>query len=103
MVSVTSNVCPKTQHEIMKAALAKDRETVEKLNKPLLKLHDELFCQSNPIVPKWALWRMGMVGKGIRKPLTVMEEQFVGQVEGAMKEAGITLCDNIHSADCVAE
>ena len=50
--SVTANLCPEEMHNLMVAALEKDVESVEQINKPLLGLHDKLFCESNPIPVK---------------------------------------------------
>lgn len=47
-----------------------------------------LFLQSNPIPAKWALWRMGKIGAGIRPPMTVLEEEFHKPLEEALKAAG---------------
>lgn len=88
VVSVTSNIMPGVQSKIMEAALRKDRATVEALNKPLQKLHCDLFCQSNPIVPKWSLWRMGKIKtNNLRRPLGVLDSAFEERVESAMREA----------------
>ncbi|GMH86289.1 hypothetical protein TrVE_jg9122 [Triparma verrucosa] len=89
VISVTANVAPKEMNVVMEAALAKDREKVEEENEGLKGVHEELFCQANPIPVKWALWKMGRVEEGIRGPLTVLEEEYWGRVEKALEEAGI--------------
>lgn len=88
VISVTSNVVPDVMHQLMMAALAKDAALTEQLNKPLELLHQRLFLQSNPIPAKWALYRMGKIGAGIRPPMTVMEEEFHKPLEEALKAAG---------------
>lgn len=88
VISVTSNVVPDVMHKMMMAALKKDKAATEAMNKPLELLHSRLFLQSNPIPAKWALWRMGRIGAGIRPPLTVLEEEFHRPLEEALKAAG---------------
>ncbi len=88
VISVTSNVVPAVMHKMMMAALKKDKAATEALNKPLELLHQRLFLQSNPIPAKWALWRMGKIGAGIRPPLTALEEEFHKPLEEALKAAG---------------
>jgi len=89
VISVTNNVAPKAMAEMCAAALAGDREKAEVLNKPLLGLHTNLFVEANPIPVKWALFEMGLIGPGIRLPLTVLSEKYHAQVRQAIHEAGI--------------
>ncbi len=90
-ISVTANVAPKQMAEMCGYALAGDRAAAEAANKPLLLLHERLFVESNPIPAKWALASMGMMGEGIRLPLTVLDEQYHELVRDALSAAGITL------------
>jgi 4-hydroxy-tetrahydrodipicolinate synthase len=48
-----------------------------------------LFIQSNPIPVKWAVAEMGLMGKGIRLPLTWLTEDCFPPVREAMRQAGI--------------
>jgi len=90
VVSVTSNILPDVQKAIMAAANSGDRDTVVKLNTPLMPLHDKLFCQSNPIVPKWALKRIGKIStSNLRRPLESLESEYETIVDEAMRGAGI--------------
>lgn len=87
-VSVTANVAPKGMSALCEAALAGNREEVERINESLMPLHRKLFMEANPIPVKWALQRMGLIGEGIRLPLTPLNEKFHGDVEDALKAAG---------------
>jgi len=40
--------------------------------------------ESNPIPAKWALEEMGLIGEGIRLPLTPLSERFHAPVRDAM-------------------
>ncbi len=88
-ISVTANVAPKAMAEMCAAALAGDRERAEAVNKKLQPLHDDLFLEANPITVKWALYEMGLIGQGIRLPLTVLSEQYREAVRAALRHAGV--------------
>lgn len=87
-VSVTANVAPRGMAALCEAAIAGNREEVERINEKLMPLHRKLFLEANPIPVKWALQRMGLIDGGIRLPLTPLNEKFQGEVEEALKAAG---------------
>ena len=89
VISVTSNVAPAVMHQMIAAALAGDEQGSLQLDQALLLLHERLFVQSSPIPVKWVLAEMGRIGKGIRLPLTWLEEKFHESVLEAMHQAGI--------------
>ncbi len=89
VISVTSNVAPKAMHEMCAAAIAGEREKAEALDAPLAGLHDKLFLEANPIPVKWALAEMGLIGYGIRLPLTVLSQQHHQTLRQAMRQAGL--------------
>jgi 4-hydroxy-tetrahydrodipicolinate synthase len=88
-VSVTANVAPKSMSELCAAAIAGNREETERLNELLMPLNRKLFLEANPIPVKWSLQRMGMIGEGIRLPLTPFSEKFHAELEEAMKASGV--------------
>ena len=88
-VSVTANVAPRAMADLCTAAVAGNREEAERLNELLMPLNRKLFLEANPIPVKWALQRMGMIGDGLRLPLTVLSEQFHREVEEALKASGV--------------
>jgi 4-hydroxy-tetrahydrodipicolinate synthase len=88
-ISVTANVAPKAMHEMCAAALRGDRVEAEKINQSLLALHKNLFLEANPIPVKWALQEMGLIGAGIRLPMTSLSEQYHNQVRQALKQANL--------------
>lgn len=87
-ISVTANVAPKAMHDMCAAALAGDRVKAQAINAKLLGLHKDLFVEANPIPVKWALHEMGLIGQGIRLPLTVLSEKHHDTVRRALREAG---------------
>jgi len=91
VISVTANVAPRLMHEMCAAALKGDVATARGINMRLLALHQKLFVEANPIPVKWALEQMGLIGGGIRLPMTPMSENFSAIVRDALHEAGIAL------------
>ncbi len=89
VISVTNNLAPRLMHEMCIAALAGDRQEAERLNKKMAALHQTLFVESNPITVKWALHEMGMIGGGIRLPLTPLSEEHYDAVRVALKQADL--------------
>ncbi|WP_027156841.1 4-hydroxy-tetrahydrodipicolinate synthase [Methylobacter luteus] len=88
-ITVTGNVAPKLVHEMIMAAIKGDRETASAIDAKLAGLHKNLFIQSNPIPVKWAVAEMGLMGKGIRLPLTWLTEDCFGAVREAMRQAEV--------------
>jgi len=88
-ISVTANVAPLEMHQMCQSALEGDIENASKLNLKLDVLHDLLFCESNPIPVKWCLHKMGLIKKGIRLPLTWMDEKFDRPLTEALIKSGV--------------
>ena len=89
VISVTANVAPRAMHEMCKAALAGDAAAAGRLDAPLAALHRDLFCEANPIPVKWAAHAMGLVGDGIRLPLTWLSAACEPKVRAAVEQAGL--------------
>lgn len=89
VISVTANVAPRLMHEMCAAAFAGDLTTARKINNKLLKLHVDLFVEANPIPVKWAVSQMGLIGPGIRLPLTPLSNSFHQLVKEAMLQAEV--------------
>lgn len=88
-ISVVANVAPRLMHEMCVAAAAGDVARAKAIHFRLLGLHRDLFCEANPIPVKWAVSRMGLMGGGIRLPLTPLSETNQERVLAAMRQAGI--------------
>ncbi|MEG0821104.1 MAG: 4-hydroxy-tetrahydrodipicolinate synthase [Burkholderiaceae bacterium] len=89
VISVTANLVPKLMSQMCAAALAGDLATARAINNRLMGLHTQLFCEPNPIAPKWALAKMGRIPSGIRLPLIPLSAGNEAVVMAAMKEAGL--------------
>lgn len=88
-ISVTANVAPRLMHEMCAAALAGDADTAHAIDARLRGLHQTLFLESNPIPVKWAVAEMGLMGHGIRLPLTPFSNQHHEAVRKAMRDVGV--------------
>jgi len=89
VISVTANVAARAMHDMCAAALAGRHAEAISLNESLMPLHVAMFVESNPIPVKWAVGRLGLIGPGIRLPLTPLAEQFHVEVAAAMATVGV--------------
>jgi 4-hydroxy-tetrahydrodipicolinate synthase len=89
LISVTANVAPRATSDMVAAAMRGDAVSAERLDEPIAALHRDLFLEANPIPSKWALMRMGMIGSGIRLPLTELSAQYQPAVLTALSTAGV--------------
>jgi 4-hydroxy-tetrahydrodipicolinate synthase len=88
VISVTANVVPRAMAEMVAAALAGDAARARELDAPLAGLHRDLFVEANPIPVKWALAQLGLIGSGLRLPLTALSEAHHATVRAAVRAAG---------------
>ncbi len=88
-ITVTGNVAPRLVHDMIWAAMSGDKETALALDNKLAALHSHLFIQSNPIPVKWAVAEMGLIGVGIRLPLTWLTADCFDLVRDALRQAEV--------------
>lgn len=88
-ISVSANVAPARFAALSAAAIAGEDSRARALDAELAELNRALFVESNPIPVKWALAEMGLIGPGIRLPLTPLSVQFHGRVRSALAELGL--------------
>ena len=89
VISVTANVAPRAMSQMLAAARRGEAERAAELDAPLGALHRELFVEANPIPVKWLLAQMGLIGSGIRLPLTPLAAGHHAAVLGAARAAGV--------------
>jgi 4-hydroxy-tetrahydrodipicolinate synthase len=89
VISVTANVAPRAMHDMCAAAMAGRHAEAAALNEKLMPLHLAMFVEPNPIPVKWAVARLGLMGRGIRLPLTPLSERLEDEVLAAMKAVGV--------------
>lgn len=88
-ISVVANIAPRMMHEMCVAALNGDLAKARELHFRMLGLHRQMFCEANPIPVKWACQQLGLIGEGIRLPLTPLSPECHERVRAAMRQAGL--------------
>ena len=83
-ISVTANIVPKAMSQVFELALAGDFDKASEIHDTVKHLHNDLFCESSPQPAKYALYKMGKIGKGIRLPLVWLSEQNQPVVDAAL-------------------
>jgi 4-hydroxy-tetrahydrodipicolinate synthase len=91
VISVTANVAPRAMSEMLAAVRRGDAARAAELDVPLSDLHRELFVEANPIPVKWLLAQMGLIGPGIRLPLTPLAREHHANLLAAARSAGISV------------
>jgi 4-hydroxy-tetrahydrodipicolinate synthase len=90
VISVTANLVPKQMSELCNAALAGDVTLAEKIDKSIAGLHTALFIEPNPVMPKWALYRMNLIQSAcLRLPLVESEVKSQQLIEQVMRSSGV--------------
>ena len=87
-ISVTSNIVPDIVSEICKV-VDTNYSKAKELDDSLELLNKNLFCESNPIPVKWALYKMGLIKKGIRLPLIELNDSFKEPLENSLKKLNL--------------
>ena len=84
-VSVTANIAARDMAAMCNLALAGEWDAAAEVDARLSELSDLLFIEANPIPVKWAMAQRGMMGDGIRLPLTPLSEPCRGDLERALE------------------
>ena len=87
-ISVTSNIVPDIVSEICKV-IDTNYSKAKELDDSLKVLNKNLFCESNPIPVKWALYKMGLIKRGIRLPLVELNDSFKEPLENSLKKLNL--------------
>ncbi len=89
LISVTANVAPRAMSDMVAAAMRGDAAAAAQLDEPVAALHRDLFLEAIQSLRSGALMRMGMIGSGIRLPLTELSTQYQPAVLAALATAGV--------------
>lgn len=89
VISVAANVAPRQMSALCQAALSGDRPRATALNDELSGLFSQLGVATNPIPVKWAAFAMGLIGPGIRLPLTALDRDRRPALEACLQETGL--------------
>ena len=87
VTSVTSNLLPDMKSKLVKAALSGDYHTAKAINEELIDINTVLFCESNPIPIKAAMYIAGLIETlEYRLPLVPPSAENMKKIEAVMKK-----------------
>ncbi len=90
VISVTANIVPKAIAQMCEAALEGDNARCMDINAGIEKLHSALFIEPNPVMPKWALYKMGLMKSPfLRLPMVLPELASQKSIEELLVEYAI--------------
>lgn len=90
VISVVSNIMPKTMSELCKAFFNKDHETALDLSLKMAPVNRAMFMETNPIPVKTSLNMMGIFSEAsFRLPIVPLQEENKPKLENVLKSAGI--------------
>lgn len=82
VISVTGNLLPDKIAELVSSANNGDYATSRRINAELFDINKGLFCQTNPIPIKTAMWLCGLIESlEFRLPLCKMSDNYVAALE----------------------
>lgn len=87
IISVTSNLVPDLKVKLVNSIFNKDYETALKIHNDLFELNKVLFCESNPIPIKAAMYLSGLLDSlEFRLPLTNPSNETLDKLEKILKK-----------------
>jgi 4-hydroxy-tetrahydrodipicolinate synthase len=90
VISVTANIAPKQMADMCNAASVQNHILAKEIDKQISGLHSTLFIEPNPVLPKWALFKMGLINSAfLRLPLIESELASQKHIEQVMRSSGV--------------
>lgn len=90
VISVSANIVPKQMADMCSMASSGQYEQARAINQTLALLHEELFIEPNPVMPKWALYKMGRIADAmLRLPMVLPELNSQKQIEQRLLQLGL--------------
>jgi len=86
VISVTANIMPKEIAAMIDAFDAGNLEEARRLHLQLMKIHNAMFIETNPVPVKTALGLMGKCSGEVRLPLAPMSEANTEKLAQVMRE-----------------
>ena len=88
VVSVVANIAPADLASLCDAFFAGDLPRAQKAQIRFAPLVKAMFCETNPLPVKHALFRMGRIAPELRLPLAPISEAGAAKVDAALREYG---------------
>ena len=90
VISVTANIVPDLMAKMCDLVTVGDYSQADAINEQIKSLHLDLFVESNPVMPKWALYKMGLIrSPNVRLPLVTPELVSQKQIEDTLKSLAL--------------
>lgn len=90
VISVTANVVPKLMVELCRAATSGQTELAKEIDASIAELHHKLFIEPNPVMPKWALHKMGLIPSAfLRLPMVEPEQGSKDVFDALLKDMAL--------------
>jgi 4-hydroxy-tetrahydrodipicolinate synthase len=90
VISVSANIAPAQMANMCNHALSGDKAAAQKVDAMLTELHSRLFIEPNPVMPKWALYKMGKIQDAmLRLPMVLPELNSQKQIEETLFKLGL--------------
>ncbi len=87
IISVTANLLPNLKSQLVKSVFEGDYQTARKINEDLYELNSVLFCESNPIPIKAAMYLSGLLDTlEFRLPLTAPSSETMKKLEKTLEK-----------------
>jgi 4-hydroxy-tetrahydrodipicolinate synthase len=88
VISVVANIAPAAMAGLCDAFLAGDLPKAQRAQTKFAGLVKAMFCETNPLPVKHALFRMGRIAPELRLPLVPISEAGASRVDAALREFG---------------
>jgi 4-hydroxy-tetrahydrodipicolinate synthase len=90
VISVSANIVPAEMAKMCEHALAKEPQKAKEIDDTLQALHHKLFAEPNPVLPKWALYKMAkMKSAYLRLPMVLPELNQQLSIEQELQTLGL--------------
>ncbi|MFC3095636.1 4-hydroxy-tetrahydrodipicolinate synthase [Alteromonas sediminis] len=87
VISVTANIVPGPMAKMCQAARDNNFALCTAINAEIEKLHSALFVEPNPVMPKWAMYKMGLIkNPELRLPMVIPELASQKAIEAVLHE-----------------
>jgi len=90
VISVSANVVPAQMAQMCQYASVGDFASAQRIDAQIAELHERLFIEPNPVMPKWALYKMGLIKDAfLRLPMVIPELNSQKQIEETLVRLGL--------------
>ena len=90
VVSVAANIVPGLFRDMCGHVQNKNWSAAVEIDASLRHLYTLLALETNPIPVKWALYKMALIGSGIRLPLLSLEKKYHETMASGLNQLGLT-------------